>query len=316
MDYLNKKQLILKAFEDLDADMLDVLLNDGQSYQDVHKETFVAELKSYFSELRDDDRYKSDFKAAEGICTKCSKGKKGYAFVNSDGESFMSMVFEETENDFSDIYKCSHFKTSVTEIREEWHGIYLNDDDRADYIPTELNIREQKECDWALSILKDEIEKEGILSRDFYMPWIKTYDHLDTLADIFTAKSYRYKNEISFYIRILWPRTDSLKKNDLAQQYLQEFISFPVITRELIQDWLIRCDYDFPYYKYGFEYQTDFRQGYFDIRGVKINLPEYYYLHSISIILEKYSSWIPEINPLKENEEVDDDYEGAEVFPF
>ena len=313
---MTKKQLILKAFEDLDAHMLDVLLNDGQSYQDVHKETFVAELKTYFSDLRNDRDYKTDFKAVQGMCTRCNKGKKGYAFVNSDGESFMSMLFEETEDDFSDIYKCSHFKTIATEIKEEWQGIYFYDDDRADYIPTELNIREQKECDRAVLVLKDEIEKEGILSRDFYIPWIKAYGHLDTLADFFTFKSYRYKNEVSFYIGILWPRTDSLKKNDLAQQYWHEFISFPVITRDVIQDWLIRCDYDFPYYKYGFEYQTDFRQGYFDIRGVKINLSEYYYLHSISIILEKYSNWIPQSNPLKENEEPDDHYEGADVFPF
>lgn len=315
---MNKKQLILKAFEDLDADMLAVLLNDGQSYQDVHKETFVAAIKSYFSELREDDRYKMDFRAAEGICTKCSKGKTGYAFVNSDGESFMSMVFEETENDFSDIYKCSGFKTLEKEIKHQWQGINFYDDDKTDYIPTELNIREQKECDRAVLVLKDEIEKEGILSRDFYIPWIKTYGHLDTLADIFTDKSYRYKNEVSFYIRILWPRTDSLKKNNLAQQYLQEFLSFPVITRNLIQDWLIRCDYDFPYYKYGFEYETDFGQGYFGIRGVKINLPEYYYLHSISVILAKYSHWIPENNPLKENEESDqdEDDEDEDVFPY
>ena len=140
---MTKKQLILKAFEDLDAHMLDVLLNDGQSYQDVHKETFVAELKTYFSDLRNDRDYKTDFKAVQGMCTRCNKGKKGYAFVNSDGESFMSMLFEETEDDFSDIYKCSHFKTIATEIKEEWQGIYFYDDDRADYIPTELNIREQ-----------------------------------------------------------------------------------------------------------------------------------------------------------------------------
>ncbi|TXF74975.1 hypothetical protein [Chryseobacterium sp.] len=99
---MNKKQLILKAFEDLDLDMLDVLLNDGQSYQDVHKETFVAELKSYFDDLRNDRNYKTDFKAVQGMCTNCSKGKKGFSFVNSDGESFMSMVFEESEDDYVD----------------------------------------------------------------------------------------------------------------------------------------------------------------------------------------------------------------------
>ena len=49
---MNKKQLIIKAFENLDADMLEVLLNDGQAYQDVPKDIFVEELRRYFTKIK------------------------------------------------------------------------------------------------------------------------------------------------------------------------------------------------------------------------------------------------------------------------
>ena len=50
-----KKQLIITSFENLDADMLDILLNEGQSYQDVPKDVFVEELRRYFTKIKTDE---------------------------------------------------------------------------------------------------------------------------------------------------------------------------------------------------------------------------------------------------------------------
>ncbi len=313
---MSKKQLILKAFEELDAEMLDVLLNDGQSYQDVHKETFVTVLREYFSELRNDWNSKTDFKAARGMCNKCSKGKKGYAFVNSDGESFMSMVFEESDDDYTDIYRCSSFKTFDREITEEWAGIHFYEEDKVNFMPTELHIREQKECDRAIAALEMEIKTEGILSKNFYVPWIRTYGHLHSIGDIFTDKSYRYKNEVSGYLWILEHQTESLEKSDLACALWHEFIAIPLIDRETIRDWLIRADYHFPYYKYGVEYETHYRQNFFITAGIKITLSEHFYLHNIANILHRYSNWIPDYNPLKEAQDFAASEEDDHMFPF
>ena len=60
---MNKKQLIITAFENLDADMLEVLLNDGQAYQDVPKDIFVEELRRYFTKIKT-----SSFSAGLGGC--------------------------------------------------------------------------------------------------------------------------------------------------------------------------------------------------------------------------------------------------------
>ncbi|QFG53193.1 hypothetical protein [Chryseobacterium sp.] len=313
---MSKKLLILKAFEDLDADMLDVLLNDGQSYQDVHKETFVTELKSYFEDLRNNRDYKTDFKAVQGMCTNCNKGKKGYSFVNSEGESFTSMVFEESDDDYTDIYKCSSFKTFDREITEEWIGIHFYEEDKVNYRPTELHIRQQKESGRAVKALEMEIKAEGILSKNFYVPWVSTYRHLHSIGDIFTHKSYRYKNEVSRYLWILEPMAKVLEKSNLARELWQEFIAFSLIDRETVQDWLIRADYHFPNYKFGTEYQADYLQDFFVSGSIKIRLSEHFYLHNIALILHKYSDWLPDYNPLKEVEDFASSEEDDEMFPF
>ncbi|WP_332018722.1 hypothetical protein [Kaistella sp.] len=313
---MNKKQLILKAFEDVDADMLDLLLNDGQSYQDVHKETFVTELKSYFEDLRNNRDYKTDFKAVQGMCTNCNKGKKGYSFVNSEGESFTSMVFEESDDDYTDIYKCSSFKTFDREITEEWIGIHFYEEDKVNYLPTELHIRQQKESDRAVKALEMEIKAEGILSKNFYVPWVSTYRHLHSIGDIFTDKSYRYKNEVSGYLWILEPLAEVLEKSNLARELWQEFIAFPLIDRETIQDWLIRADYHFPYYKFATEYKADYQQDLFITGGIKIRLSEHWYLQNIAVILNKCSDWIPDYNPLKEADNYAASEDDEDMFPF
>lgn len=56
-----KKKQIIQAFENMDADMLDVLLNDDQSYMDVSKEMFVAELRKYFYSNTNDAELKKGF---------------------------------------------------------------------------------------------------------------------------------------------------------------------------------------------------------------------------------------------------------------
>ena len=140
---MDKKKEIIKAFENLDADMLDILLNDNQSYMDVTKEMFVEELRQYFKRNKSDYKSENYFKAYPGQCTKCNKGKTGYSFINSQNECYMSFLFEENEEDFTDIYKCSSFDTYEKEIENEWGGIFFYDDDNVSYLPTEKNIPEE-----------------------------------------------------------------------------------------------------------------------------------------------------------------------------
>lgn len=312
----NKKQLIISAFENLDAEMLDVLLNDDQSYMDVPKDVFIAELRKSFQEHKDDWNYKVDFKAFPGECKSCNKGKTGYSFINSDGECYMSMVFEESEEDFTDIYKCSCFDTYDKKIEEEWAGISFYEEDKVTYLPTEKNLRDQKQSEFAVKILEKELKNEGFLSSDFCINWFKSYKYLDDYSEIFDGKLYHYKKKVRSYLSAVSYIVELMKLNETAKEFFEEFCSFPVVNEEAIKDWLVRADHTHRHFKYGFEYRCDFRNAVCFDGDIAFDLRSLYYSQNISLILEKYVEWIPYPNPLEEEETAEFEFDDESEFPF
>ena len=274
--------------------MLDVLLNDDQPYQDVPKDMFVNELKRYFSEMKNSNYSKFDYKAYKGVCQNCSKGKTGYSFANSEGHSFMSLVFEESENDYSDIYNCGSFCTEGKEVEEEMTGISFYKDDEVTYIPSAKNILDEKRCKTAFAELRSEIETEGILSKKFYIPWTEKFGDLDDVSEAFTGESFRYKSKVKKPLHTLKYYSKIVERESLAKKYWIGFLKIPIVTKENIISWLIDCDREFEFLKYGFADTTNFKSGYFEDSGLKIDLQEFYYYQNIAVILNKYFEWIPD----------------------
>ena len=311
-----KKQLIIKAFENLDADMLEVLLNDGQAYQDVPKDIFVEELKRYFSEIKNYEDTPFDFKAYKGVCNKCNKGKTGFSFINSSDECMMSMVFEENEEDFTDIYTCGSFHTFEKEIENEWTGISFYEEDNINYLPSSKNIHDEKWANRAVKEIEDEMVNEGILSAQFCINWFHENEKLDDLSEIFEGKFYRYKKRIKSYINKLRFIVSMFENEKLAKKYWQEFIGFPEITEEYIKNWLKRCDHDLHNHIYGFPYESDFKLKYFEEQNIKFDLESVYYIQNLSEILNKYFDWIPIPNPITEKEQENITFEKDSDYPF
>ena len=309
---VKKKNLIIKAFEQLDANMLDVLLNDDQPYQDVPKDMFVNELKRYFSEMKTSNYSKFDYKAYKGVCQNCSKGKTGFSFVNSEGHSFMSMVFEESENDYSDIYNCGSFCTEGKKVEEEMTGISFYKDDEVNFVPTAKNVLEVKRCTAAFAELNRQIKEEGILSKNFYKQWTDKYGDLDDISEVFTGISFRYKSEIKKPLNSLKYYAQIVELESVAKKYWLEFVSIPIADLPSIQDWLIRCDKEFEFLRFGFAESANYAAEFFSDRNLKIDLREFYYYHNISVILNKYFDWIPDSDSIGDKENIEEDYE----FPF
>lgn len=313
---MNKKKLIIEAFENLDADMLDILLDDKRSYQDVPKRLFVARLKQYFEEMKNYPNLIFDFKAYPGTCNSCQKGKSGYSFVNSEGECFMSLIFEENETDITDIYKCSSFLQDKITIENDWIGIFFYDDEKSDFVHTSETLIEEKECSRAVYEIEKEIEINGILEYQFCNLWLEKYEHLDSIKRIFNNKNYSYALEVGNYLFPVSLFVNNCKNNNLAKSFLEEFLSFPVITEEAIKDWLIRADFEFQFAKYGFEYEVNFRQDFFEDKYFKYRLSECYYYQNISNILNNYFDWIPDKNPLRISTTDKPKFEDENEFPF
>lgn len=297
---LDKKSRIIKAFEELDSDMLDFLLNDNQSYQNVPKNIFMEEITRYFNNIKKNNGNKTDFKAYPGACDYCQKGKKGYSFINSDDECYISLVFDESENDFTDIYNCIGFNTFDKKINNKWTGISFYEEDKVDFIPTEKYLRDVKASNNAVKYFENEIKSKGILSSNFFVEWHDNFKFLCNIPDVFYGKKYRFKEKVNVYLTHISFFVKMIKLEKIAKNYFFEFCSFPTIEESKIKDWLIRCDNELSYYRYGFKYDCNFLEGYFDTGKVKIELNSIYYSQSICCILKKYQNWIPVPNPLTE----------------
>lgn len=311
-----KKQLIISAFENLDAEMLEILLNDGQTYQDVPKDVFVEELKRYFSEVKNFEDTPFDFKAYKGVCNKCNKEKKGFSFINSSNECMMSLVFEENEEGFTDIYKCGSFHTFEKEIENEWIGISFYEEDHVNYLPSSKNLQDEKWANRAVKEIEENIKKEGVLFAEFCINWYYENKKLDDLSEIFEGKFYRYKKKVKSYINQLRFIVKMLENEKLAKKYWQEFIGFPVVTEKSIKDWLTRCNHDFHYFIYGFPFHSNFKLRYFEEQNLKFDLESVYYIQNLSEILNKYFDWIPIPNPITEKEQENITFEKDSDYPF
>ena len=313
---MNKKQLIITAFENLDADMLEVLLNDRQAYQDVHKDIFVEELRRYFTKIKTYEGVDLNFKACKGHCGSCNKEKTGYSFINSENVSMMSLIFDETEDDYTDIYKCGSFSPLDKEIETEWSSISFYEEDKVNYLPTVKNFQDERLSNKAVKEIETEIENEGILSANFCVDWYQNYEKLQNWSEIFNGKTYRYKKEVIDYISKLSFVVSMMKAEKLAYKYWQEFINIPIISEESIKDWLIRCDHDLHYFIYGFPYQSNFKLKYFEEQNIKFDLESVYYIQNLSEILNKYFDWIPIPNPITEKEQENITFEKDSDYPF
>lgn len=144
---MNKKELIIESFRTLNAEMLEVLLNDGQNYSDVSKELFIERYKKLFSEIKTFPGKNLDFKVYPDECTNCYEGRKGFSFVNSEGLCSLSLIFEEDENDFTDIYACSSLLTEGIEIVSSYDAPYYYADEKFDWKPSYENYQEMSECE-------------------------------------------------------------------------------------------------------------------------------------------------------------------------
>ncbi len=134
----NKKPYILKAFREMDIEMLKLLLNNDQEYEDFPKDVFLNFLDVLFKQFREKgDTY---LRAMPGCCSKsrgCNKGLGGYHFTGNKSHCYTPFIFEEDENDFKDIYYCTYF-TPQEGIQNLGEKIYFGSTDQDFDIPSWL----------------------------------------------------------------------------------------------------------------------------------------------------------------------------------
>lgn len=171
----SKKPLIIKAISEMNISLLEVLLDDNQTYQGATKETFLEKMDEVFEQFKKSkDIVLSPF---AGFCKSKScenKGCTGLAFLGNVSNISMDLIFDEADNNFKDIYRCSKFKINDKSI--EPIGNYRIDvmyDEKSNFNPTPERLKIFQECKKAFNEI---IKSNNItLTKDSLLKWIDDY---------------------------------------------------------------------------------------------------------------------------------------------
>jgi hypothetical protein len=107
-------QSVLSAFAEMDIDKLQFYLKEEYNYQDTTKEIFLEKISGLFKDFREEGN--SHLEIHPGLCGSDPKecdncGKRGYLFMGNASKNYIGMVFEFKEDELTDIFDCSFFKT-------------------------------------------------------------------------------------------------------------------------------------------------------------------------------------------------------------
>lgn len=268
----SKKHEIISSFENLDADSLDNLLDETRVYQDVPKSIFVQKLRDFFQDLIEQDFLVYDFKAYPGTCNQCSKGAKGYSFVNSENYCYAHIIFEENDDEFTDIYSCNNFCSSHSDIKETFYGIYFDDDQEVGFMLNFDELVEKEFCLRAIEEIKQELTDKQVLSIDFMSTWRKKYSKDNDKIDIFNNISYTFRREIKGYLGSIRNALSFIELSRKAKFYLDLYQDEIFIDIEAKMMWLFACLDDIPDIKLFLHAKINVDANYITFHKINIDL--------------------------------------------
>jgi len=110
-----QRDAIKYFIEKMDIEMIDIILSNENTYQDLPKDTFIQKLSSAFNEFK---KHGDDFlESYSGHCNDCFVDKTGYIFIGNNSNNYMSILFDDVEGEIKDLAECSDFKTNNPHLK-------------------------------------------------------------------------------------------------------------------------------------------------------------------------------------------------------
>ena len=321
------KSQIITAFENLDADALELLLDDNKTYQDVPKKIFVERYREYFRNLKEDVEVLCDFKAYPGKCNHCSKDKKGYSFVNSQNTSYAELIFIEDDDNYLDIYACKNFDSTHCDIADSFGGISFCDDEKVGHMLTFEELVEKEFCLSAVKEIEDKIKENKILPLKFIKDWRNKYNPLYGDLNIFESKNYSFINLVKNYLGSICNALNFIEFSKKATLYIDLFKDPVFQDDEAIMMWMFPCIEDIPDVKFYLHAKVSKAENYIAFGKVNVDLSymqdyldlqeiyrQHYDLLPYSIMTSFPWDWKNSCNISNDN--LNDMFDDNEQFPY
>lgn len=104
---------VLFFLQRLDMEMVDMLLDDHRTYQDMPKADFIAHL----CDIRDVFLSSGDdfLERTPGYCRSktCGNNCRGYRFIGRHSRRYFDLIVERSNGQLQDLYDCSDFRTQA-----------------------------------------------------------------------------------------------------------------------------------------------------------------------------------------------------------
>jgi hypothetical protein len=239
----SKKSLIIKAFSEMNISLLEVLLDDNNTYQNATKETFLEKLNVVFEQFKQSGDTTLLLFAGKCNGKSCDSYKhKGYSFVGNHSHSFIDFIFDETEIDFKDIYHCCDMKAKEVDIKKKSKFyIEVRLDEKAKYSPSPSKAKVFQKCKDAYNeIVKS---KHQIITNEILISWLERnrslYNHIEDNSNGFLILVYRsVDNFRNLYISIE-SRIKYIESQLPAYKALEEYKNLDVSLEPIILKWLV-----------------------------------------------------------------------------
>lgn len=108
---------IIHFIKNLDIDMVDDLLDEKYTYQDLKKIFFIQQFSLAFDEfIAAGD---TQLKVSKGFCNEviCNNQCSGYRFSSSRSGLYFDLIIDIEEGQVTDIYECKSFTCSAADLR-------------------------------------------------------------------------------------------------------------------------------------------------------------------------------------------------------
>lgn len=116
---------IIYFIQRLDIEMVNDILDDGRTYQNLEKSIFIDKLRLTFDEfLANGDTFLHCY---SGSCNEkdCNFKCTGYSFIGNHTKNYLDIIFTIKEGRIVDMYECVGFRIEEHAIRKN-HRMCIN----------------------------------------------------------------------------------------------------------------------------------------------------------------------------------------------
>ena len=285
---VNKLQLIITAFENLDANMLELLLEEDRVYDGYPKEIFVQRFREYFDEVKKHPYCAPPFNAYIGKVYDTPVEQTAYNFINEQGVWAFGFSFDRDQHHFTDIHQQLYIdcplQIPVTYL--EPHIFYL--DDKFDYTETDELSHLKSVLSDAVSEIETELLENGFLKLAFCRQWFYEYLDFYDLDAYFADTLYSFQKKYMVYALGVDEMIHSYESEKIAEKYWRKLIAVPVLTSAVLYNWLLRLRHEFDFGLMDFEITINYKQSVFTAGPLRYDFKDIIFTHNICAILQQY----------------------------